>query len=326
MGSSCQNGALALLPDSTGRLPSPSLKGWLGGGGGGPRWSARRAYLFPVALAAVLLVAGVAIYGLWIPKEADSESWRQTLPFLAMVYGTLILLAVAILETRFHHIRQKDILHRQRVLSEMFDYLARQRDEERQEISEVLHSNLGGLLTAAKMLLEDVASRDKITAGEAAQLDELLGQALAEARGMAAVLYPRAMLRMGLKAALQEVVGRFKDVAGAPAIALEVAPEAHALSCRVGLCAVALVQEFFVNVVRHAQASQVRIVLACEEGALRGRVEDNGRGISPNACGMGLMLCEERVRLLGGSFTIETSPQGTTVDFTLPINGRADKP
>jgi len=65
----------------------------------------------------------------------------------------------------------------------------------------------------------------------------------------------------------------------------------------------------------------VRVSVACERGLLTVMVEDNGRGFDPERTrGLGLLGIEERIRLLGGRFEVQSSPgKGTTLRSTLPV-------
>ena len=76
-----------------------------------------------------------------------------------------------------------------------------------------------------------------------------------------------------------------------------------------------LVQEALTNVVKHAAATGVSIVLTRREGGISALVEDDGRGfaeqdVSPDA--LGLVGMRERLGLLGGTLTIESKPGGGT--------------
>jgi signal transduction histidine kinase len=84
--------------------------------------------------------------------------------------------------------------------------------------------------------------------------------------------------------------------------------------------------EAIANVERHAAATQVRISLRLEDGAIHGRVEDNGRGFIVSEREhlpghLGLLALHERALLAGGWNKIKSEPGlGTTVEFWLPIS------
>jgi signal transduction histidine kinase len=84
---------------------------------------------------------------------------------------------------------------------------------------------------------------------------------------------------------------------------------------------IAVITEALSNVVRHAGASAVEVVIAAEEGTLLVSVADNGVGppLGPSA-GNGLRNISERARSLSGSVSITARhPSGTLVEWRVPI-------
>jgi signal transduction histidine kinase/ligand-binding sensor domain-containing protein len=84
-----------------------------------------------------------------------------------------------------------------------------------------------------------------------------------------------------------------------------------------------VVKESFNNIVRHAEATEVRLELACDNGHLRLTVADNGKGLPAQAAGEGrdgLVNLRERIERLGGTLRVQSKPgQGTRLDFTVPL-------
>lgn len=87
-----------------------------------------------------------------------------------------------------------------------------------------------------------------------------------------------------------------------------------------------LVQECVTNIVKHAQATEAKLLLKIAEGNLHLTIADNGRGLSTEATangrrgGLGLTSLSERVRILRGTYKMQsTAGQGTTHFFTIPI-------
>lgn len=89
-----------------------------------------------------------------------------------------------------------------------------------------------------------------------------------------------------------------------------------------GTHVLAIVNEALSNVVRHAQAHQVRLVAERRNGQLKIMVADDGIGFSDkdkHIAGFGLRNMRDRARLLGGTLHFaENSPQGTQVVLTVP--------
>jgi two-component system sensor histidine kinase UhpB len=85
-----------------------------------------------------------------------------------------------------------------------------------------------------------------------------------------------------------------------------------------------IVQEALTNVVRHAQASAVRITLRRTNESFSVNVHDNGRGISAHAladpASIGLIGMRERADLIGGTLTITARPgKGTAILVTVRL-------
>jgi signal transduction histidine kinase len=93
-----------------------------------------------------------------------------------------------------------------------------------------------------------------------------------------------------------------------------------ALPATVGLAAYRILQEALTNAVKHAAADNVEVVVAEEDGMLRIRVADDGRGFDTagSTGGFGLAGMRERVGLLGGEIEIASSAAGTVVTAALP--------
>jgi signal transduction histidine kinase len=83
-------------------------------------------------------------------------------------------------------------------------------------------------------------------------------------------------------------------------------------------------QEALTNVVRHAEATQVSVLLECRDGHVAVIIEDNGRGFEADAeesaSRLGLLGMQERMELVRGTLTVESSPgSGTTVYARAPL-------
>ena len=87
-------------------------------------------------------------------------------------------------------------------------------------------------------------------------------------------------------------------------------------------------QEALNNVIRHASAKQATIQLVTLRDEVRLTVEDDGKGFDTSQCyprdgHYGLVGINERVKLLGGTMRLESSPgTGTRIEVTVPLEGK----
>jgi signal transduction histidine kinase len=82
-----------------------------------------------------------------------------------------------------------------------------------------------------------------------------------------------------------------------------------------------IAQEALANIARHSSASCADVSLEYETGVVKMIIKDDGHGFDKNIQhgGLGLYSMRERAEVLGGSFTVESSPeQGTMIAVTLP--------
>ena len=207
-------------------------------------------------------------------------------------------------------------------------------EEERRRIARELHDEFGQALTGLKFDLAWFGmkltqspvppdSRDLLNKVEtmSGSVDALL----ASVRATAAALRPSILDDLGLAPALECLVTTFRLRTGSHCT-LDVAPEmaSIALPSETSTALFRIAQELLTNVMRHADASQVRIRLYEGDGSVMLEVTDNGKGIArarmTTLDSFGLRGIQERASLLGGHFHIVgTSGVGTTACTSVPV-------
>jgi signal transduction histidine kinase len=217
-------------------------------------------------------------------------------------------------------------------LKQMSVRLAAVQENERRAIARELHDESGQVLTA--MIIRLRVLRELLARGESPveTIDELrqMTDQLADGLHRLAVdLRPASLDRAGLVPALQQYIQTYRkthrlrvefmasgfDGDGTGAHDLEstrLAPEVESTLYRI-------VQEALTNIARHAQATQVSVVLFRRPDAVAAIVEDNGIGFDVEAAEragrLGLTGMRERAELRGGTLTIESRPGVRTTVF-----------
>lgn len=190
------------------------------------------------------------------------------------------------------------------------------REDERRRLRRDLHDGLGPeiaafsfrVATARHLLWNDPDQSDRILS--ALQIE--IRNAVDLIRRLAHNLRPPALDEYGLTGAVTELV---RDHRGAGLkIALEIPPSMPMLGAAVEVAAYRIVQEGLTNVVRHARASHVRLMMVLEGERLVMEISDNGNGLPPvSRPGVGLTSMRERAQELGGIFIITSRPEGGTL-------------
>ena len=199
-------------------------------------------------------------------------------------------------------------------------------DEERSRVARELHDSVAQTLAALVMQL-GAAQRtapESATARQFALVRDIAADALEEVRLLSHSVYPRVLDDLGLTAALEWLARQTQEAEGLTVTVrgvvgpVELAPPQASALYRVA-------QESLRNVVRHANARQVRVELQQEGTAVTLTVVDDGRGFDLAEAegrrpGMGLFAMRERVALVDGTLEIESAPgSGTRVRASVPL-------
>ena len=195
---------------------------------------------------------------------------------------------------------------------------------ERRRLARELHDETGQALTSILLGLKALEERSKDPASRAAteELRELVVSTLRDVRRLAVELRPSALDDFGLVAALERLAESFAEQTGI-SVDFQTALAGERLPEEVETALYRIVQESLTNVVKHAQARRVSILLARKDGAVKAVVEDDGQGFDPAEQtdeGYGLMGMRERLALLGGRLEVESGHDGgTTIAAEVPV-------
>jgi signal transduction histidine kinase len=195
---------------------------------------------------------------------------------------------------------------------------------ERQRLARELHDETGQALTSILLGLKAVEAAptpDEMHAAADA-LRELVVATLHDVRRLAVELRPKALDDFGLVAALERLTATFSEQTGLPVDFQAVLPEER-LAPEVETALYRIVQEALTNIVKHARARSVSILLVRRGDTATVVIEDDGEGFDPAASredGLGLLGMRERVDLLEGRLTVESSVgAGTTLAVEVPV-------
>ena len=222
-------------------------------------------------------------------------------------------------------IQRQELLHR----------LMTAQEDERQRIARELHDTLGQFLSALTLRLSMLQSLEGIlptARDELAKLQTLTSQIDRELDRLTMELRPLALDHFGLADALGDYAEEWSATSGVPVEVLVMGLDGERLAPVIESTSYRIVQEALTNVLKHAQATSVSVLVERRADELRVIIEDNGVGFEPSqdrADGtggrqVGLIGMAERAALAGGTLAVESQVgTGTSIYLHLPLSDDA---
>jgi signal transduction histidine kinase len=211
-------------------------------------------------------------------------------------------------------------------LQEMAKASATAREQEKGRIARELHDELAQSLAMLGMDLDWLRENmrgDEAYAAKIAAMRKLLAGTVAATRRIAAEMRPLVLDDLGLVAAAEWLVEKFRE-RYAIACSISILPPQFELADPYATAVFRIMQEALANAARHAGASRVDVAMTFRDGEVRVEVRDDGRGFDPGhprkATSFGLVGLRERVHLVHGAIHIDSAPgRGTCIDVRIPV-------
>ena len=224
--------------------------------------------------------------------------------------------------THLHHSAERALERERQSLWRMLQAS----DHERQTISYEIHDGLAQYLAAANMQLQvfdglrDSNPEEAKKAYDAAT--QLVRQAHAESRRLINEVRPPVIDEIGLETAISHLVHEQRR-RGGPKIKFDSDVQFGRLPSILENALYRIAQEALTNACKHSKSKKVTVTMTQEGQEVRLEVQDWGIGFEPESVEkghFGLEGIRQRVRLLGGALTIESTPgSGTSVQVVVPI-------
>ena len=195
-----------------------------------------------------------------------------------------------------------------------------------QQISREIHDNVGQFLSLAKLGLAtlDINRREEAISG-IAEISEILEKALEDLRDMSKSMNPDLIRKGGLKKAIEMQVG-FLQRGGKYHVTFDINGEYKSVSEQKEIILFRILQEAVNNIIRHASASYIAILLSSLNEELKLYIQDNGKGFDtkspypPSRKIGGIINMQQRARLIDARLDIEsTIGKGTTITVSTSV-------
>ncbi len=205
-----------------------------------------------------------------------------------------------------------------------------EQEEERRRIARELHDSLGQYLTVMQLDLDSLGRRaetDDEIQRQVARLKALTASVGQEVNRIAWEIRPTALDDLGLQTAVQQFLEEWSETSKVQ-FDLHLTLSDRRLPSAIETALYRILQEAITNVVKHADATKVGIILEATSKEARLIIEDDGKGFqweelgttAPPTLRLGLLGIRERLSVVGGSLEVETSPgRGTTLIIHVAI-------
>jgi PAS domain S-box-containing protein len=254
----------------------------------------------------------------------DHEGFHHWFQFILVKLGDGAALTFQDI-TRRKLLEKKQLQWRLQKQKELFHAILETEEREKKRISESLHNGLGQMLFAVRMQLglinptESLLTLEqKIAAWQKA--DELITHSIDLTRTISHELTPALLETFGLRTVIEDIGRSFSS--SNLQLHCEVSTVSR-LEKHLQTAIYRITQELANNIIKHAQATEASIAVEEKPGFVFMEAQDNGKGFELEKAhnkGVGLTGIRDRVKLLNGSFKIDSAlGQGTRVTILLPL-------
>lgn len=219
-----------------------------------------------------------------------------------------------------------EAMRSQEQLRELSAHIQDVREQERLALAREVHDDMGSMLTAIKMDIAWLSSRlvnnEPSLTEKIKGIDNLVTRCAAAASNISRNLRPGALDSFGIIAAIEIEANEFEQRTNITCL-LDTVDEDVAVSPNIAITLFRIFQEALNNIMKHAHASKVRVLIHNRRKSVELTVSDNGCGLSePDRLkprSFGLRGIQERVARFGGEVRISSKPgQGTTIAVSIP--------
>jgi signal transduction histidine kinase len=198
-------------------------------------------------------------------------------------------------------------------------------ETERQRFAQDLHDEIGASLSAIRLYVSDIYSRqqnDEVK-DKLLQVKHTIDQSMASTRRISHNILPPGLEHMGLAYLINDLVKTF-NVSDTIRMNVEVPQRIVKLDYNRELILYRVLQELLNNTIKHARASHIDIIFSYTDQHYIIHYADNGVGFDLHANevnGIGLKNVKSRVTMVKGTYRINTEKgAGFAIEMEIPFS------
>ncbi len=195
------------------------------------------------------------------------------------------------------------------------------KETERKQIAETLHDSVSALLSSANMHLTATKKQFKEkTPIELEKTQEIILEASQKVRDLSHNLVSSILLKFGLEYAINDIAKKYSN----SELSFHTDfTDVNRYNQEFEIKIYNVLHELINNIIKHSKANNAHIVIEDKNGFISFLIEDDGIGFnfkdSKTSSGLGLNQIEARIKMMNGSFLIESAEQrGTKITISVP--------
>src|ERR1700757_1720564 len=219
----------------------------------------------------------------------------------------------------------EDITRRKQMeeaLSDMSRKLIESQEQERARIGRELHDDINQRLAMLSLELEQLHENPSEVQSRVQELRNQTTELSNDVQAMSHDLHSSKLEYLGVVAGIKSWCKEFGE---RQRVEIDLSNDVHSvLPFEIGRSLFRVLQEALHNVMKHSGVKRIEVQLQEDSGGIHLIIRDSGKGFDVEAAlqgkGLGLTSMRERVRLMNGTFSIESKPMGgTTIHVRVPL-------
>ena len=268
----------------------------------------------------------IRIQNLEIEEQTIELDTRQKLIF-GLIAGLILLILTGLMAYRAYKSRKESELQRAIAMEQeqRLDAVIDATEQERTRVAKELHDGIGQQLTSIKLGMSNfAASQQHLPEGETRKikmLQNIVDESARDVRELSHQMMPKALTEIGLEAALRDMLAKSLAL-GAIEYSFDSVNTGERLNPKIEVNLYRIAQELVNNIIKHSQATAVKMELIATKRSVQMIVDDNGKGfLATEGDGHGLMNMKTRINHIKGSIDFLHLPKGgTRVEIHVPLS------
>lgn len=252
-----------------------------------------------------------------------------------LIFYSVVAILILVAFFLVLYIRNQNVVWQQRKLfqeteiqqqKQLLSAVIESQEIERKRIGEDLHDEIGGTLSAIKLMLSALRQKEKDQEDVLLPAKQLIDKMIVDIRNISHDLSPPGLAMFGLYTTIEAFVTLINNT-GEIEININHDPliEERLLSEKVELALFRIITQLIANTLKHARASQIELTFKPTAENIEIVYLDNGKGfdlaILNQRKGIGMQNIKSRLQMINATYTIESQVnKGFKMQITCPLD------